>query len=131
MKDKLLELLNKAYAPYSNFRVSAILETTDGKIYTGVNIENASYGATVCAERVAIFKAISDGYRKGDFKKLHVMVDSLKISSCCFICRQVFSEFFNNDTEIILYNNKGEYKTYTKEELCPLPFELLFLLVFS
>lgn len=123
MKDKLLELLNKAYAPYSNFRVSAILETTDGKIYTGVNIENASYGATVCAERVAIFKAISDGYRKGDFKKLHVMVDSSKISSCCFICRQVFSEFFNNDTEIILYNNKGEYKTYTKEELCPLPFD--------
>ena len=122
MKDKLLELLNKAYAPYSNFRVSAILETTDGKIYTGVNIENASYGATVCAERVAIFKAISDGYRKGDFKKLHVMVDSPKISSCCFMCRQVISEFFNNDTEIILYNNKGEYKTYTKEELCPLPF---------
>ena len=122
MKDKLLELLNKAYAPYSNFRVSAILETTDGKIYTGVNIENASYGATVCAERVAIFKAVSDGYRKGDFKKLHVMVDSSKISSCCFICRQVFGEFFNNDTEIILYNNKGEYKTYTKEELCPLPF---------
>lgn len=123
MKDKLLELLNKAYAPYSNFRVSAILETTDGKIYTGVNIENASYGATVCAERVAIFKAISDGYRKGDFKKLHVMVDSLKISSCCFICRQVFSEFFNNDTEIILYNNQGENKTYTKNELCPLPFD--------
>lgn len=122
MKDKLLELLNKAYAPYSNFRVSAILETTDGKIYTGVNIENASYGATVCAERVAIFKAVSDGYRKGDFKKLHVMVDSPKISSCCFMCRQVISEFFNNDTEIILYNNKGEYKTYTKEELCPLPF---------
>lgn len=123
MKDKLLELLNKAYAPYSNFRVSAILETTDGKIYTGVNIENASYGATVCAERVAIFKAVSDGYRKGDFKKLHVMVDSPKISSCCFMCRQVISEFFYNDTEIILYNNKGEYKTYTKEKLCPLPFD--------
>ena len=123
MKDKLLELLNKAYAPYSNFRVSAILETTDNYIYTGVNIENASYGATVCAERVAIFKAVSEGYRKGDFKRLHVMVDSPKISSCCFMCRQVFSEFFNNDTEIILYNNKGEYKTYTKEKLCPLPFD--------
>lgn len=123
MKDKLLELLNKAYAPYSNFRVSAIVETTDGKIYTGVNIENASYGATVCAERVAIFKAVSEGYRKGEFKRLHVMVDSPKISSCCFMCRQVISEFFYNDTEIILYNNKGEYKTYTKEKLCPLPFD--------
>lgn len=123
MKDKLLELLNKSYAPYSNFKVSAILETTDNNIYTGVNIENASYGATVCAERVAIFKAVSEGYRKGDFKRLHVMVDSPKISSCCFMCRQAISEFFNNDTEIILYNNKGEYKTYTKEELCPLPFD--------
>ena len=122
MKEKLLELLNKSYAPYSNFRVSAIIETTDNNIYTGVNIENASYGATVCAERVAIFKAVSEGYRKGDFKRLHVMVDSPKISSCCFMCRQVISEFFNNNTEIILYNNKGEYKTYTKEELCPLPF---------
>lgn len=123
MKDKLLELLNKSYAPYSKFRVSAIVETTDNNIYTGVNIENASYGATVCAERVAIFKAVSEGYRKGDFKRLHVMVDSPKISSCCFMCRQVISEFFNNDTEIILYNNKGEYKTYTKEKLCPLPFD--------
>lgn len=123
MKDKLLELLNKSYAPYSKFRVSAIVETTDNNIYTGVNIENASYGATVCAERVAIFKAVSEGYRKGDFKRLHVMVDSPKISSCCFMCRQVISEFFNNDTEMILYNNKGEYKTYTKEELCPLPFD--------
>ena len=123
MKDKLLELLNNSYAPYSNFRVSAIVETTDGNIYTGVNIENASYGASVCAERVAIFKAVSEGYRKGDFKRLHVMVDSPKISSCCFMCRQVISEFFNNDTEIILYNNKGEYKTYTKEKLCPLPFD--------
>lgn len=123
MKDKLLELLNKSYAPYSNFRVSAIVETTDNNIYTGVNIENASYGATVCAERVAIFKAVSEGYRKDNFKRLHVMVDSPKISSCCFMCRQVISEFFNNNTEIILYNNKGEYKTYTKEELCPLPFD--------
>ena len=123
MKEKLLELLNKSYAPYSNFRVSAIIETTDNNIYTGVNIENASYGASVCAERVAIFKAVSEGYRKGDFKRLHVMVDSPKISSCCFMCRQVISEFFNNDTEIILYNNKGEYKTYTKEKLCPLPFD--------
>ncbi len=123
MKDKLLELLNKSYAPYSNFRVSAIVETTDNNIYTGVNIENASYGASVCAERVAIFKAVSEGYRKGDFKRLLVMVDSPKISSCCFMCRQVISEFFNNNTEIILYNNKGEYKTYTKEELCPLPFD--------
>ena len=123
MKDKLIELLAKSYAPYSKFRVSSIVEMTDGNIFTGVNIENASYGASVCAERVAIFKAVNEGYRQGDFKKLYVMVDSPKISSSCFLCRQVISEFFNNDTEIILYNNQGEYKTYTKEELCPLPFD--------
>ena len=123
MKNELLELLNKSYAPYSNFRVSSIVETNDGNIFTGVNVENASYGASVCAERVAILKAVSEGYRKGEFKKLYVMVDSPKISSSCFVCRQVISEFFNNDTEIILYNNKGEYKIYTKEELCPLPFD--------
>ncbi len=123
MKDKLLELLNNSYSPYSKFRVSAIVETSDGTLFTGVNIENASYGASVCAERVAILKAVSEGYRKGDFKKLYVMVDSPKISSCCFMCRQVISEFFNDDALIILYNNKGEFAEYTKEELCPLPFD--------
>lgn len=123
MKDKLLELLNNSYSPYSKFRVSAIVETSDGTLFTGVNIENASYGASVCAERVAILKAVSEGYRKGDFKKLYVMVDSPKISSCCFMCRQVISEFFNDGALIILYNNKGEFAEHTKEELCPLPFD--------
>lgn len=122
MKEKLLELLNKSYAPYSNFRVSAIIETTDNNIYTGVNIENASYGATVCAERVAIFKAVSEGYRKGDFKRLHVMVDSPKISSCCFMCRQVISEFFEEDDEVIFSNRNGDAKRYYVKEICPYPF---------
>ena len=63
MIDELKQLLNNAYAPYSKYRVAAILETNDGKIFTGVNIENASFGATICAERVAIYKAISEGYR--------------------------------------------------------------------
>lgn len=123
MKDKLLELLNNSYSLYSNFRVSAVLEMNDGSVFTGVNIENASYGASVCAERVAILKAVSEGYRKGDFKKLYVMVDSPKISSCCFMCRQVISEFFYDNVDIVLYNNKGEFEIYTKEELCPLPFD--------
>ena len=123
MRQELERLLEHSYSPYSNFKVAAMVTMKDGKNFYGVNIENASYGASVCAERVAIFKAVSEGYRKGDFKRLLVMVDSPKISSCCFMCRQVISEFFNNNTEIILYNNKGEYKTYTKEELCPLPFD--------
>lgn len=123
MKTKLLELLEKSYAPYSKFRVSAIVVTKDDKCYSGVNIENASYGATVCAERVAIFKAVSNGYKKGDFKKLYVMVDSDKISSCCFMCRQVITEFFNEDATVILMNKLGEEKVLKVSTLCPYPFD--------
>lgn len=123
MKEKLQELLEKSYAPYSKFRVSAIVMTNDDKCYSGVNIENASYGATICAERVAIFKAVSNGYKKGDFKKLYVMVDSDKISSCCFLCRQVITEFFDGDSTIILMNKKGEEKVLKVSTLCPYPFD--------
>ena len=72
MKTKLLELLENSYSPYSKFRVSSIVVTKDDKCYSGVNIENASYGATICAERVAILKAVSNGHRKGDLKKIYV-----------------------------------------------------------
>ena len=122
MKDRLLKLLKNSYSPYSKFRVSSIVVLKDGKSYGGVNIENSSYGATVCAERVAIFKAVSEGYRKGDFKKLYVMCDSPKISSSCFLCRQVISELFEEDRQIILMNNLGDEKIYTVRELCPVPF---------
>lgn len=123
MKTKLLELLEKSYAPYSKFRVSAIVVTNDDKCYSGVNIENASYGATVCAERVAIFKAVSNGHRKGDFKRLYVMVDSDKISSCCFMCRQVITEFFEPSAIVTLMNKHGEEKVLKVSELCPYPFD--------
>ena len=123
MKTKLQELLEKSYSPYSKFRVSAIVVTNDDKYYSGVNIENASYGATVCAERVAIFKAVSNGYKKGDFKKLYVMVDSDKISSCCFLCRQVITEFFNEDATIIMMNKNGEEKVLKISTMCPYPFD--------
>ena len=123
MKTKLQELLEKSYSPYSKFRVSAIVVTNDDKYYSGVNIENASYGATVCAERVAIFKAVSNGYKKGDFKKLYVMVDSDKISSCCFLCRQVITEFFNEDAAIIMMNKNGEEKVLKISTMCPYPFD--------
>lgn len=122
MKERLLELLNNSYSPYSKFRVAAIVVTYDNKGYTGVNIENASYGATVCAERVAILKAVSEGYKKGSFKELHVMCDSEKISSCCFLCRQVITEFFDNEAKIVLYNNLGDKKEYKVSDMCPLPF---------
>lgn len=123
MKDKLLKLLNNSYSPYSKFRVSSIVVLKDGKCYSGVNIENSSYGATVCAERVAIFKAVSEGYRKGDFKKIYVMCDSPKISSSCFMCRQVITEFFLPDNEIIFMNNLGEEEKYLVKDICPYPFD--------
>ena len=120
MINELKQLLNNAYAPYSKYRVAAILETNDGKSFTGVNIENASFGATICAERVAIYKAISEGYRS--FKKLEIMVDDDKIGTCCFLCRQVIVEFMDSKCEVINYNNKGEYQIKKVSELCPYIF---------
>lgn len=123
MKEELFELGKNSYSPYSNFRVAAIVVTKDGNKFRGVNVENASYGATICAERNAIMSAISNGYKKGDFKELHLMcLDSNKISTPCFMCRQVISEFFDKEAKIILYNIDGETEEYTVEELCPYPF---------
>ena len=123
MKEKLLNELNNSYSPYSKFRVSAICVMKDGQEFVGTNVENASYGAAICAERVAITSAIANGYKKNDFDKLYVMVDSEKISSCCFMCRQVITEFFDKNSEIILMNNKGLEEIHTVEELCPMPFD--------
>lgn len=120
MEQKLKELLNNAYAPYSKYKVAAILKTKEGNLFTGVNVENASFGATICAERVAITKAISEGYN--DFKELYVMVDSEKIGTCCFICRQVIAEFFDKESDIYCYNNKGEVEIFKVKDLCPYPF---------
>ncbi len=122
MEESLKRLLKKSYSPYSGFKVASICLMKDGKSFGGVNVENASYGATICAERVAICTAIASGYKKGDFSKLYVMCDSPKISSSCFLCRQTISEFFSRDAEIILYSNDGEKENYTVEDLCPYPF---------
>lgn len=123
MKEELLELGKNSYSPYSHFRVAAIVVMKDGNKFKGVNVENASYGATVCAERSAILSAVSNGYKKGDFKGLHIMcLDSNKISTSCFMCRQVISELFDKDAIITCYNNIGDYKEYKVSELCPYPF---------
>ena len=123
MKEELIKLLDKAYAPYSKFRVSAIIETKDGKFIPGVNVENASYGATICAERNAITTAVSMGYKKGDFKKIYVMVSGDKLSTPCFICRQVITEFFDKDSEVILVGKNGETERHKVSEMCPFPFD--------
>ena len=122
MEESLKRLLKNSYSPYSGFKVAAICLMKDGKSFGGVNIENASYGATICAERVAINNAIASGYIKGDFSKLYIMCDSERISSPCFICRQVINEFFTIDDEVILYSNDGDKEVYTVKELCPYPF---------
>lgn len=122
MKDKLLELQKNSYAPYSNFHVSAIIVAKDGVEFSGVNVENASFGASICAERSAIVSAISAGYKKGDFKELNVMVSSGEVGMPCFICRQVISEFFDKDAIVRCFATTGEYKEYTVEEICPYPF---------
>ena len=122
MKEKLIKLLDNSYSPYSNYKVASIVINKDNKEYSGVNVENISYGATICAERNAITSAITDGYKKGDFKELHLMCQD-DLSVPCFICRQVISELFDKETKIYSYNKKGDIKTYTVDELCPLPFE--------
>ena len=123
MREELIKLLDKAYAPYSNFHVACIIEMNDGKYIPGVNVENASYGASICAERNAITTAIAMGYKKGDFKKLYFMVSGDKLSTPCFICRQVISEFFDKNSEIILMGKNGDSQKYIVSEMCPYPFD--------
>ena len=122
MEESLKRLLKNSYSPYSGFKVAAICLMKDGKSFGGVNVENASYGATICAERVAITSAIASGYKKGDFSRLYVMCDSERIASSCFMCRQVINEFFDREDEITLYSNDGDKETYLVKDLCPYPF---------
>ena len=123
MIERLLELAKNSYSPYSHFRVATIVVMKDGNSFKGVNVENASYGATICAERSAILSAISIGYKKVDFKELHCLcADSDKISTSCFACRQVISELFDKDVNCYFYSNTGEVLKVTVEELCPYPF---------
>ena len=101
---------------------ACIVETKSGNFYEGVNIENASFGATICAERVAITKAISEGENSKEFKEIHIICDSDKKAMPCFLCRQVFVEFFSSDVKIYVYNIFGDCEVYTLDEVCPLPF---------
>lgn len=111
-----MEAKKNAYTPYSNFRVGAALLTKDGKIYEGCNIENASYGATNCAERTAIFKAVSEGKR--DFEAIAINSDSEGFTYPCGICRQVMNEFAVN-LKVYVSNKNGEYKEYSLSQLLP------------
>lgn len=122
MKEKLLKLLENSYSPYSKFRVASIAIMKDGREFGGVNVENASYGASICAERSAILSAVSAGYKPYDFETLYVMCDNDKIGMSCFMCRMVISEMFEPDKKIVAMNPKGEEEVHTVAELCPYPF---------
>lgn len=123
---KAIEMLNFSYAPYSNFHVGAALLTSEGEIYTGCNIENAAYGPSNCAERTAIFKAVSEG--KKEFEAIAVVGGKNgKIESFCppcGVCRQVLAEFCKKDFEIVLAKSTNEYKIMTLEQLLPESFSL-------
>ena len=108
-----------AYVPYSHFAVGAALECRDGTVFTGCNIENAAYGLTICAERTAIFKAISEGHR--DFKRIVIAGKSEDYCVPCGSCRQVMQEFAPQ-MEVICLNGKGEAKHYTLRQLLPESF---------
>ncbi|QCX32402.1 cytidine deaminase [Caloramator sp. E03] len=113
------EAKEKAYAPYSKFKVGAAILTKEGKVFTGCNIENASFGSTNCAERTALFKAVSEGYR--NFSKIAIVADSEDFTYPCGICRQVIAEF-GTDIEVIVANKKLEYKVHQLYDLLPYAF---------
>ncbi|MGB0404614.1 MAG: cytidine deaminase [Fusobacterium sp.] len=120
--DEAIKVRSKAYAKYSNFKVGAILIDDKDNMYKGVNVENSSYGLSNCAERSAIFSAVSGGMK--NIKVLCVVGDTSDPISPCGACRQVIKEFSNDETVIILSNLKKEYKAYNIEELLPYGFKL-------
>lgn len=112
------EAREKSYSPYSNFKVGAALLTREGKVFLGCNVENAGYTSTICAERTAIVKAVSEGYR--DFLKIAI-VGSKDGTYPCGVCRQTMREF-NKDLEIVIARSESDYEEYTLEEIFPNSF---------
>ena len=119
--DVAFDAMKHAYAPYSRYHVGACVKTKDGKLIPGVNIENASYGLTNCAERSAVFAAYSLGYRKEDIEAIAIVSDGEKLAAPCGACRQVLVELLLQNTPIILSNGR-ESKLTNIAELLPMSF---------
>lgn len=124
LKATAVAMLDRAYCPYSHFAVGAALECADGTVFTGCNIENAAYSATICAERTAVAKAVSEGYT--DFVRIVVAGRCEDFCVPCGVCRQVLREFAP-DLEIICLNGKGEEQIFTLPQLLPHSFGPEFL----
>ena len=126
--DRLLEAAlsarEHAHAPFSGFKVGAALESADEAVHTGCNIENASYGLTMCAERVALFKAVSEGKRR--FRRIAVAADSDVLTPPCGACRQLLWEFCG-DVEVVMVNLEGKSESVRMHDLLPRPFDASFL----
>ncbi|MBF0806564.1 MULTISPECIES: cytidine deaminase [unclassified Streptococcus] len=116
-----MEMAEKAYVPYSHFPIGAVLVAKDGRYYTGVNIENASFGLTNCGERTAIFKAVSEGVT--EFSALYIYGETNEPVSPCGACRQVMAEFFEAELPITLIAKDGATKTMSMAELLPYSFK--------
>jgi cytidine deaminase len=125
--DQLIEAAlharQNAHAPFSHFQVGAALEDATGRIHTGCNVENASYGLTLCAERVAVFKAVSEGARQ--FRRVAVVADTETLTPPCGACRQILWEFCG-DVELVLSNLQGKTETFRLKDLLPRPFDASF-----
>ncbi|HEU5022057.1 MAG TPA: cytidine deaminase [Bryobacteraceae bacterium] len=119
-----LQARENAHAPYSQFRVGAAVEDESGRVYAGCNVENATYGLTICAERVAVFKAISEGARK--FRRVAVVAETETLTPPCGACRQILWEFCG-DVEIVLANLSGKTETLRLAALFPRAFDASFL----
>ena len=124
LKAAAAAMLERSYSPYSHFPVGAALECSDGTVFTGCNIENAAFSPTLCAERTAVAKAVSEGHR--DFVRLVVAGKSKDFCVPCGVCRQVLREFAP-ELEIICLNGAGQEKTFTLSDLLPHSFGLEFL----
>ena len=119
--NEISRIINNAYSPYSNFNVGCAVIADNNKKYFGVNVENKSYGLTICAERNAITTAVTDGMKL--IKSIIIAADVKGLISPCGACREVIAEFADKDTEIILANLKNEYKKYGIAEILPLAFQ--------
>ena len=115
----------RAHAPYSGFKVGAAVECQDGTVFVGCNVENSSYGLSLCAERIAIFKAVSEGRR--DLLRIAVIADAYAPVRPCGACRQVISDLLGVDAEVIMANLAGLTDTKYVQDLLPLPFDRSYL----
>jgi len=126
--DSLIEAATQAreyaHAPYSHFKVGAAIEDNEGRIHTGCNVENATYGLTICAERVAVVKAVSEGVK--GFRRIAVVADTDKLTPPCGACRQILWEFCG-DAELVLANLQGLTETMRLSEIFPRAFDASFL----